>query len=300
MSDKLLVTGASGHLGQLVIAHLLDTLKVPADRIIATTRDPAKLASLAARGVTVRQADFDDVASLTAAFTGAQRLLLISTDALDRSGRRLTQHRNAVTAATKAGVRHVVYTSMPMPEDSPLLIAPDHLGTEQALAASPLSWTILRNCWYMENLFMSLPSAIATGQWYSAAGDGKVAYISRADCARAAAVALASGDTGRTSYTLTGSEAFSAEEVAKQVSTLLGKPIAVVQVPLEGLIQGMVAATGWPQALAEIFASFDTNTQAGRVASVSGDFQKLTGVAPQKLADWLAASKSALGTAQAH
>lgn len=300
MSDKLLVTGASGHLGQLVIAHLLDTLKVPAERIIATTRKPEKLAALAARGVTVRAADFDDIGSLASAFAGAQRMLLISTDSLDRPGHRLAQHKNAVAAAAKAGVRHVVCTSMPMPEDSPLLLAPDYVGTEQALAASPLSWTILRNCWYMENLFMSLPAAIASGQWYSAAGDGKVAYISRADCARAAAVALTATDTGRSTYTLTGGEAFSTEEVAKQVSALLGKPIAVVHVPVEGLIQGMMAATGWPHALAEIFASFDTNTKAGRVANVSDDFQKLTGGAPQKFADWLAANKSALGTPQAH
>lgn len=300
MSDKLLVTGASGHLGQLVIANLLDTLKVPAERIIATTRKPEKLAALAARGVTVRAADFDDIGSLTSAFAGAQRMLLISTDSLDRPGHRLAQHKNAVAAAAKAGVRHVVCTSMPMPEDSPLLLAPDYVGTEQALAASPLSWTILRNCWYMENLFMSLPSAIASGQWYSAAGDGKVAYISRADCARAAAAALASSDTAKTTYTLTGGEAFTTREVASKVSALLGKPIEVVQVSIEALIEGMIAATGWPRALAEIFASFDTNTKAGRVAAVSGDFQKLTGVAPQKFADWLAANKSALATAQAH
>jgi NAD(P)H dehydrogenase (quinone) len=300
MSDTLLVTGAAGHLGQLVIAHLLDTLKVPANRIIATTRNPEKLAALTAKGVTVRAADFDNVASLTSAFAGAQRLLLISTDALDRPGHRLAQHKNALAAAAKAGVKHVVYTSMPMPEDSPLLIAPDHLGTEQALAASPLSWTILRNCWYMENLFMSLPSAIATGQWYSAAGDGKVAYVARNDLARAAAVALASSDTSKTTHTLTGSEAFSTEEVARRVSALTGKPISVVHVPLEGLIQGMVAATGWPVELATIFASFDTNTKAGRVAAVTQDLRKLTDREPQKFDDWLAANKSALGTPQAH
>jgi NAD(P)H dehydrogenase (quinone) len=295
MSDTLLVTGASGHLGQLVISHLIDTLDVSANRIIATTRNPEKLGALAARGVTVRKADFDDIDSLTAAFSGARRLLLISTDALDRPGRRLAQHRNAVTAAARADVGHVVYTSMPMPEDSPLLIAPDHLGTEQALTASPLSWTILRNCWYMENLFMYLPSALATGQWYSAAGDGKVAYIARDDLARAAATALASGDTGKASYTLTGDEAFSAEEVATRVSALLGKPISVVHVPLAGLIQGMVAATGMPEALATVFASFDSNTKAGRVASVTGDFRKLMGSAPRKFSDWLAANKGALG-----
>ena len=300
MSDKLLVTGAAGHLGQLVIHHLLDTLKLPADCIIATTRKPEALAALAAKGVTVRKADFDDVASLTTAFAGAQRLLLISTDALDRPGRRLEQHRNAIAAAANAGVGHIVYTSMPMPGDSPLLLAPDHLGTEQALAASPLSWTILRNCWYMENLFMSLPSALASGQWYSAAGDGRIAYVARDDLARAAAVALASNDTSKTTYTLTGSEAFTTEEVAKRVAELASKPISVVHVPIEGRIQGMVAATGWPLELATIFASFDTNTKAGRVAAVTQDFRKLTGGEPQKLADWLVANKVALAAPQAH
>lgn len=294
MSDTLLVTGASGHLGQRVITHLLDALKVPADRIIATTRKPEGLAAVAARGVTVRQADFEDVASLATAFAGAQRLLLISTDALDQPGHRLAQHRSAIEAATKAGVKHVVYTSMPQPEGSPLLIAPDHEGTEKALAASPMSWTVLRNCWYMENLFMSLPAALASGQWYSAAGDGKVAYIARDDLARAAATALAAADTGKTTFTLTGGEAFSAEEVAKNVAAAVGLPLTVVHVPLEGLIHGMVAATGMPRDLAAIFASFDTNTKAGRVAAVTGDYRKLTGVAPMKFADWLAANKTAL------
>jgi NAD(P)H dehydrogenase (quinone) len=293
MSDTLLVTGAAGHLGQRVLAHLLDSLDIPARRIVATSRKPEALASFAARGIAVRHADFDDPATLPAAFAGVQRLLLISTDAIAQPGRRLTQHRNAIEAAAKAGVGHVVYTSMPAPEGSPLLLAPDHAGTETALAASTLSWTILRNCWYMENLFMSLPGALAAGQWYSAAGDGKVAYIARDDLARAAAVALALSDTARTIYTLTGSEAFSAEEVAKQVSAAVGKPLSVVHVPLAALIQGMVAATGWPEALAAVFASFDTNTKAGRVATVTDDFRRLTGVAPVAFADWLAANKAA-------
>lgn len=294
MSDTLLVTGAAGHLGQRVIAHLLDTLRIPARRIVAATRKPETLAAVAARGVAVRRADFDDPATLPAAFAGVQRLLLISTDAIDRPGHRLAQHRNAIEAAAKAGVGHLIYTSMPLPAGSPLLLATDHEGTEQALAASPMSWTLLRNCWYMENLFMSLPGALAAGQWYSAAGDGKVAYIARDDLARAAAVALAAADTGRTTWTLTGSEAFSADEVAQQVAAAVGKPLAVVHVPVEGLIQGMVAATGWPEALAAVFASFDTNTKAGRVAAVTDDFRRLTGSAPVRFADWLAANKNAL------
>ena len=296
MPDTLLVTGASGHLGRGVVAHLLDTLRIPADRIIAATRRPDSLSDLAARGVVIRHADFDDPTSLPAAYAGVQRMLLISTDAIDRPGRRLAQHRNAIEAAAQAGIDHVVYTSMPQPEGSPILLAPDHEGTEKALAASPLAWTLLRNCWYMENLFMSLPGALAAGRWYSAAGDGKVAYIARDDLARAAAAALAASDTKRMIYTLTGGEAFSAEDVAKLVSAAVGKPLEVVHVPIESLIQGMAAATGWPEEVAAIFASFDTNTKAGRAAAVTDDYRKLTGVAPMRFADWLAANRAAFLT----
>ncbi|MEO8118515.1 MAG: SDR family oxidoreductase [Rhodoferax sp.] len=294
MSDTLLVTGASGHLGRRVIHHLLQTLKVPATRIIATTRKPETLADLAALGVTVRAADFESAESLASAFAGADRLLLISTDALDRPGRRLAQHQVAVAAAVKAGVKHVIYTSMPKPEDSPLLLAPDHLGTEQALAASPLAgWTVLRNHWYFENLFMSLPSVLPSGQWFSAAGNGRLAHIARDDLGRAAATVLAGSATGKNTYTLSGAQAFTTGEIAQLISATLNKPIQVVPVPVEGLIQGMVSA-GLPPPLAAIFASFDTNTAAGRVGEVTDDFQKLTGVAPQPFAVWLAENKAAL------
>jgi NAD(P)H dehydrogenase (quinone) len=292
----LLVTGASGHLGRGVLTHLLETLQVPADRIIATTRKPAALADIAARGVTVRAADFDDAASLSGAFAGAQRLLLISTDTLDRPGARLAQHRNAIEAAVKVGVRHVLYTSMPQPEGSPILFAPDHWGTEQALAASPLSWTVLRNCWYFENLFLSLHHILATGKWYTSAGAGRMALIARDDAAHAAAAALASGETDKKVYTLTGSEAYTTAEIAQRVSEMAGKPIEVVQVPDEGLVQGMVAG-GLPEAVARVFTSFDTNTRMGRVARITDDFRHLTGVEPQKYRAWLAANKTAIAGA---
>ena len=288
-----LVTGASGHMGQLVINNLLETHKIPASKIIATTRKPEKLASLAAKGVQVRAADFENTANLAEAFKGATRLLLISTDAIDRPGRRLEHHNNAIAAAEKAGVAHVIYTSMPNPENSPLLIAPDHEGTEKALAASKLpGWTVLRNHWYFENLFYSLPHAIKSGTWYTAAGDGKIAHIAREDLAKAAAAALASDETAKKTYTLSGKEARTTAEIAKLVSDAVGKPIAVVQVPLEGLVQGMVGS-GMPEVIARVFASFDTNTAAGRVADVTGDFKKLTSNDNTPFKSWLAKNKQA-------
>src|SRR5688572_21563060 len=120
-TDTVLVTGAAGHLGRRVLHHLLNTLGVPASRTIATTRRPESLAEWAARGVAVRAANFDDPGSLVAAFQGASRLLLISTDTLDKPGHRVIQHRAAIDAAAKAGVDHVIYTSMPSPETSLVL-----------------------------------------------------------------------------------------------------------------------------------------------------------------------------------
>src|SRR5262249_19713219 len=139
--STLLVTGASGHLGRRVLELLLEA---GAGQIIAATRTPEKLADFAQRGVVVRHADFDDPASLAEAFKGAERLLLISTDAIGTPGLRIQQHTNAIKAAEEAGVSHVVYTSLINPEPgTPIAIAPDHYGTEQALAQSKLGFTVL-------------------------------------------------------------------------------------------------------------------------------------------------------------
>ena len=290
----LLVTGASGKLGQRVLHHLLTTLGVPADRIAAASRKPDALADWAARGVTVRTADFDDAASLDHAFAGIERLLLISTDALDKPGHRLAQHRAAVEAAARAGVGHVVYTSLPNAEKSAILFAPDHAGTEAALASSSLpGWTVLRNNWYFENLFFSLPSSLASGNWYSAAGEGRIAHIARDDLALAAATALAGKSSAKTMLTLGGSRAYSIPEIAALAASTVGKTISVVPVPVEGLVQGMVAH-GLPEPLARVFASFDTSIAEGGLAEVNGAFEKLTGRKPQSFEDWLAANKPAL------
>jgi len=292
--DSLLVTGAGGQLGQRVLAHLLDTLQLPPARIVALTRRPETLSAWAARGVEVRHGDFDAPASLDTAFACVGRLLLISTDAIDRPGHRLAQHQAAIAAAARAGVRHLVYTSCVEPHDSPLLIAQDHAGSEDAIAASAVpGWTVLRNHWYFENLFMSLPSVLASGHWYSAAGDGRIAHIARDDLARAAAVALAGGGEARRTLTLSGARAYSTAEIAALVAQTLGRPIQVVPVPVEGLVQGMVGA-GLPEPLARVLASFDSNTAAGRVATVTGDYQALTGQAPQPFEQWLQANRAQL------
>lgn len=294
-SPTLLVTGASGHLGGAVVRHLLDTLRLPAERLIVTSRSPDALAELAARGVTVRAADFDQPATLAGAFAGADRMLLVSTDALMEPGKRLAQHRTAVQAAAEAGVQHVVYTSLPSADTSHVSFAPDHWGTEQALAASPLSWTVLRNAWYFENLAYALPGALAAGEWATAAGDGRIAYIARDDLARAAAVALASGNTANRILTLTGEDAWSARDVAGRVSALMSKALAVVDVSPAQLIEGL-RAHGFPPLLADVFASFDIATAAGDLGAITDDYRHLTGESPTRLDAWLPANLHRLAT----
>lgn len=290
-NETILVTGASGKFGRAVIHHLLTTYAVPAKQIIAATRRPENLADLAAKGVTVRAADFDGEAGLPQAFAGATRVLIVSTDALDRPGRRLEQHLRAVAAAKAAGVSHIVYTSMMHPDaQSPIGFATDHRGTEEAIKATGISYTILRNAWYMENLLMSLPSALASGQWYVASGKGKTAHAARDDQARTAAAVLASGSTENAVHNVTGPEALDADETAALVSEAVGKPLAVVHVTPDQLQAGMIAA-GVPDFLAPVFVSFDVNALQDRAGTLSDAVARLSGSKPQTLRQWLGANK---------
>lgn len=290
---KLLVTGAAGHLGQAVLHHLLETSGIAAADIIAASRDPKKLADVAARGVETRTADFLDEDGLAKAFAGVDRLLIISTDDLATPGGRLKQHKAAVAAAVKAGVKHIVYTSMPNPDKSLVSFAPDHLGTEEAIKASGIPYTILRNAWYHDNYLMSMPHNLQTGKWYTAMGAGKITNISRDDCARAAGAALANPPAGSQVLTLTGTESLTAEEIAARATQATGKPLEVVHVSDEQLAQGLTGA-GLPDFVVKMLVSADANVRAGNFDLVTGDFEKLTGAKPQPLAAWFKARKAAL------
>lgn len=292
MTGKLLVTGASGQLGAAVLHHLIDTYKVPASTIVAGSRDVAKLTDLASRGVETRKVDFNDAGTLAQALAGVDRVLIISTDALDGEGTRLRQHLAAVAAAKEAGVGRIFYTSMPNPAESKVTFAPDHLKTEEAIKASGLAYTIFRNGWYMENLFMALPAALASGQWYSSAGTGKIAHIARDDIARAIAAGIAAPASDSVTYTLTGPVAYTTDEIAAMAAKATGKPLTVVHLTDEQLAQGMAGA-GVPAPYIPTFVSFDANTREGKISMVTGDAASLSGTEPKSLESFLEASKAA-------
>lgn len=290
MSQKLLLTGASGQLGRLVLDQLLAKGVAPAD-IIATTRDVSKLADYAAKGIEVRKADFNDPASIADAFKGATRLALISTDTI---GQRLQQHRNAIAAAKAAGVQHIIYTSMPNPHpDSKITFAAEHRGTEEAIKASGLSYTILRNAWYQENLFLSLPQVLASGHWYTSTGDGKMNYLARADCAAALAAVLASDNTESKVYTLTGGEKLTTADIAALASDVLGKKIEVIQLTDEQLAAGM-QQHGVPDFMIPFIIGFEANTRVGDADIQTDDVEKLMGRKPTPIRAFFEANKAAL------
>ncbi|CAM3243260.1 SDR family oxidoreductase [Asticcacaulis taihuensis] len=284
--SNLLVTGANGKLGRHVTQLLLEAGR---DHIIAASRDTAKIADLAAKGAETRTADFDDPASLAAAFKGVDRVLIISTDSLG-TGQRLRQHLNAVKAAAEAGAE-IVYTSMPKPEGSAVTFAPDHAGTEQAIIATGRPYTILRDAWYQENLLMTLPGAFASGTLYTSAGDGKISHVSHADVARSAAAALSRSSANQI-LTLTGPELLTTKQIAALASEVIGKPLAVVDLTDAQLAGGMKAA-GVPEAIIPMLVSFDTTTREGGFDILTDDVETLTGRKPEPLRAFLEASKSA-------
>lgn len=291
--SKILVTGASGHLGRAIIRHLLETFKVPAGNIVAASRDTAKLSDLASKGIETRVADFDAPETLDKAFTGVETVLIISTDALAVPGQRLTQHKAAVETAKKASVKQVAYTSMPNADKSLVSFAPDHLGSEDAIKASGLPYTIIRNAWYFDNYLHSMAHNLSAGQWFTATQNGKVSNISRDDCARAAAAVLAKGKAENRTYTVTGPEALTSEQIAAIISKAAGKPLAVVQVSPADLKKGIEGA-GLPGFVADMLVSSEENVAAGNFDIVTTDYETLTGEKPQTAAAFFEANKAAL------
>jgi NAD(P)H dehydrogenase (quinone) len=287
----LLVTGASGKLGRRTVEIL--AARHGGDHVIAGSRNPDRLAI---PGVEGRVVDFDRPDTLKAAFAGVDRLLIVSSDALDRPGHRLEQNRAAIDAALHAGVKHIVYTSFinAVPTSAAAYIAADHAGTEAYLSASAPSHTILRNSLYMENLLGALPHAVATGTWYTAVNaNGRTSYIAREDCAQAAAAALAGDFSGRRQVTLTGPEALTPADIAGRVSRVTGRPLTAVTISIADEIAGLTKA-GFPPAVADIFSTFSVATNAGEYAVVNSAVQDLTGHAPVTFDAFLATNRQAL------
>jgi len=281
----IVVTGATGHLGRLIIDALLRD-GTPSSDIVALGRSAQKLEALAPLGVRTAVAEYTDRASLDAALAGADTVMLVSGSEV---GQRFAQHAAVIDAAKAAGVGRIVYTSAPAATTSPLILAPEHKATEEYLAASGIPATILRNGWYTENYVGTAQQAIASGTLASSAGDGRVSSASRKDYADAAAVVLVDDAHAGQTYELSGDTAWSFAELASTVADISGKPVALVALTPEEHTAALTAA-GLDEGTAGFVVALDGNIRDGLLGHTPGDLSRLIGRPTTPLREGLAAA----------
>jgi NAD(P)H dehydrogenase (quinone) len=292
---RLIITGASGPFGNSTTEGLLRR-GIPARDLILVTRNPTKLARYAALRAQVRHGDFDDPESLAAAFTGGDKILIISTN---RVGQRMPQHRNAVNAAVAAGVKHIVYTSfVGATPDNPSVAVADHRGTESLLRTCGVHWTALRNSQYSDAIVEAIaPLVLRTGRWQASAADGRLAHVTRQDCIDCAVSVMAMPGHEDTVYNVTGPELLSMRDCAKILSDVAGAPIQYVVVsdknmyayfdslgiPRAAIDDNVVGGVPW---CSDDMVSFERTVREGHFAIISNDVETLTGQKPQALRDF--------------
>ena len=286
---SLVITGATGHLGRLVVEDLL-AAGVPAAQIVATGRNVDSIADLAARGVQVRRVDFGDTATLDGLFAAGDRVLLVSgTDV----GQRVEQHRAVIEAAAAAGVAELVYTSAPKADTTPMQLATDHRLTEEVIAEVGLPAVILRNGWYFENYLDQLDTYLGLGTILASSGDGRVSGASRADYAAAASAVLRAPVDEFVGQVLElgGDESFSLAELAAAISTATGKEITYTNVPSAQHVEVLVGA-GVPEPFAEVLVDVDASILVGALVVDSGDLGRIIGRPTTTLHDAVVAAVS--------
>ncbi|NEB56780.1 SDR family oxidoreductase [Streptomyces griseus] len=281
---SIVVTGATGALGRLVVDALL--AEVPAGEVVAVVRDKEKAAALAARGVELRIADYDRPESLAGAFRSGDRVLLISGSEV---GRRVAQHTAVIDAAKAAGVARLAYTGILGGPDADFTLADEHRATERLILDSGLPYTFLRNGWYTENYTANLAPVLEHRAVLANAGEGRIASASRADYAAAAVAVLTGGGHLNTAYELSGDTAWSLAEYAALLSELTGEEIAYRNVPAAAHQEALVGA-GVPEGFAAILVDVDEAIGRGRLAGTSGDLARLIGRPTTPLAETVRAA----------
>ncbi|KQW04783.1 NAD(P)-dependent oxidoreductase [Leifsonia sp. Root4] len=285
----IVITGATGQLGALVIDALLQG-GTPTAEIIGTGRNEQRLAELQERGIRTVVADYSDSAALEQAFAGADAVLLISGSEV---GQRVAQHAAVIDAAKAAGVGRLVYTSAPAATTSALILAPEHKATEELIAASGIPSTILRNGWYTENYFGALSQAAASGEIAASVGEGRVASASRADYATAAALVLVDASHSGAVYELSGDVAWSHAELAEAAADVLGRPVAFRSLSPEEH-QAALEQAGLDAGTAGFVVALDGNIRDGLLAETSGELARLLGRPTTPLRAELATAAAAL------
>lgn len=266
------VTGASGHLGRLVIESLLG--KVPPSQIVGVVRHPETAADLASKGVVIRAGDYSKPETLGPAFVGVEKLLLISGNEV---GKRVAQHTAVAMAAKQAGAKLLAYTSLLHADRSPLLLGEEHRQSEAAVKASGVPFVLLRNSWYNENYINAVKQALKLGVHYGSSGEGRISAAARADYAAACAAVLTAKDdpSGRT-YELAGDEGFTLAQFAAEIAKLSGKPVRYEDLS-ETAYKAVLVKAGLPEAAAGFFANTDAGISNGALYDDGHQLSRLMG-----------------------
>lgn len=275
------VTGGTGHLGPMVIEHLLARGVAPGD-VVAPVRSPSRAAALADRGVQVREGDYDRPDTLDPALADVDRLLLVSGSEV---GQRIRQHGAVVDAARRAGVSRILYTSVLRAPESTLVLAPEHAATEELITDSDLPHTMLRNTFYTEVYLDQLPTWLELGTIHHAAGQGRIAAAPRADLAEAAAVALLEDTDDRVVHELAG-PGFTYDELAAAITEVTGTTVVARELSPDELIATLTDA-GVDGGTAEFLAALDRNVADGELDAPTTDLERLLGRAPTTLVETL-------------
>lgn len=268
---KILVTGVTGKLGSIVVETLLET--IPAENLAVSVRNPEKAEHLRARGVDVRHGDFDQPQTLDKAFSGIDRLLIVSTDGDNET--RIRQHADAVAAAQRANVGFIAYTSVGNASESSLFLAPVHRAAEEAIKNTGIPYSFLRNNWYLENEISSIQAVLGGAPWLTSAGSGKVGWATRRDYAVAAAAVLAGEGHENTVYELSG-KLTTQEELVSILAAVLGREIPVQQVD-DTAYASIMSSAGVPEPVVPILVQIQSAIRDGALEVESNDFQKLLG-----------------------
>jgi NAD(P)H dehydrogenase (quinone) len=260
----IVVTAAGGQLGRQVV----DGLRAKGVAVVAGARNTA-----VDLGVETRELDYDRPETIEAALKGAETVLLVSGNEV---GKRVTQHTAVVEAAKNAGVRHLVYTSAPHADTTPLVLAPEHKATEEAILASGIPYTFLRNGWYHENYLATIADAVRTGEIVGGAGDGRIASAARKDFADAAVAVLTAPGHENTIYELTGDTAWTFAELAAEIARIAGRPVTYQNLTPEQLRDHLVEQ-GTPPETAGFVVALEGNLAAGLLGHTPGDLRSLIG-----------------------
>jgi NAD(P)H dehydrogenase (quinone) len=293
-SENIVVTGASGQLGRLVITELLQ--KAPSAHVIGIVRNPAGAGDLADHNVELRAADYDDPASIARALAGADKVLLISSSEI--GPRRVAQHHNVIDAAKAVGVRLLAYTSLLHADTNPMTLAVGHRETEALIRASGVPFVMLRNGWYSENYTANAAAAATRGALLGAARDGRISSAARADFAIAAASVLASHarQEGKV-YELAGDTSYTLAELAAEIGRQSGKPVAYHDLT-EAAYKAVLQSTGLAETFAEIYAESDAKAAHGSLFDKSRQLSRHIGRPTTTMAQSVAAALGSYRDAQ--